>query len=139
MNKLSSMVLGGTFALLLTATGCGGTCSTFCDYFSQDCGAESVTDGQCNWDDPDDIATRCSESCDKAMEQLSDKEREEVDACIDCMDESLAGECTDYRDYYDALADDCDSKCNDDGVGEFFLDNDGFYDNMNLDNGDVDC
>jgi len=140
MNKLTSMMLVGACALLLGTVGCGGTCSTFCEAFAQECGAEIVGEStSCEWDDPEALEEECNESCDEAMAQLSDSEAEEMDLCVECMDESLQGECSSWEDWADAISDDCDRECDDDGVGEFFYDNDGFFDNMNLKSSDLDC
>jgi hypothetical protein len=55
------------------------------------------------------------------MDKSSDREAETIEACMDCMDEELGGECGDGEDYYDALQD-CDNDCLDDDTDDFWED-----------------
>ena len=99
--------------LLATAvTGCGGACSDYCDYLVQ-CGLPD----RCSWDDENEALDECNQDCDRAYDGLSSRELDEADACMDCLDQELGGECRDDRDLENAF-DDCRSDCNDDGAVE---------------------
>lgn len=115
MKKLAWLL--GLAALALFAAGCGGTCGTFCDY-SLAC-IERELDG-CEFDDPDELNSDCNDECNQAVDKLTRDERDEFSACVSCVADQLGSpdECSD-GDYADAI-DDCDSECNDSGVGEFF-------------------
>ncbi len=132
MNKLTWTI--GAALIALGAYGCGGTCGTFCDYLVE-CYpdvAEYQGYSSCKWEDGDDEALdRCGMACDDSMDRLSDRERETVEACIDCLDEELGGECRDGDDYVDAMQD-CDNDCYDEDFGEFWSE---FFEDMD----DLEC
>lgn len=115
MTKHIALLLSAAL-LAFGAGGCGGSCSTYCDYVIE-CGLQRG----CHWDDDAEALDECQQECDEALDDLSDRELEDAEACLDCLDEELGGECRDDDDLNDAYRD-CDRDCDDDGAREFFSD-----------------
>lgn len=128
MTKLLGTFLG-VLLLGVGVSGCGGTCSTYCDYWVQ-CGPDIAEDAasaagyavSCDWDGSEDtLDDDCMDACERAYDWLSDSEMEQVDLCVECADEDLAGSCN-GGDYVDAIYDRCDSECDDTDVGDWSTD-----------------
>lgn len=105
-------------------TGCifgsNPTCKTYCEY-RVDCIPEQVDelyDQDCTWEDGDDDALDdCIAACEDEWGKSSSSEREEVQACVRCIEDETQGSC-DLEDFGDAL-EDCDNECEDDDVEDF--------------------
>jgi hypothetical protein len=73
----------------------------------------------CKWEDDEaEVEDKCLEACEEEFDRLSDSDMEEVELCLECVEERLEFEC-DLDDYTDAIFDDCEDECEDDDVGKF--------------------
>ncbi len=120
MKRLGILLALG--AVLTATTGCDSTCGTLCEGYAI-CYAEDLDEQGCDWDDGIDGAIEeCEEECEKSYDKLSDSEAEELDLCVDCVEEELGDfdECRD-GDLADAI-NDCDNDCEEDGAEEFWED-----------------
>jgi hypothetical protein len=97
------------------------TCRKFCEY-QLDC-VEDQLDEQgldCEFDDdPQEVLAECMDACQDTWKDLDKGDKEDVEACVLCVDEEVDGSC-DLEDWGDAVYDDCEDECDDDDVGEFF-------------------
>ena len=111
-------VLAMLGALPLAVSGCGGTCSNYCETYVA-CLDEDLPSG-CGFDDSDeDVIADCENECVEAFDKLTGDEADEADACITCIFDEIGGadECND-GDFVDAVSD-CDDECEEDGADEF--------------------
>lgn len=105
-------------ALPLAISGCGGTCSAYCETYIV-CLDDDLPSG-CGFDDSEEeVIEECENECAEAFDRLTGDEADEADACITCIFDEIgpADECND-GDFQDAV-DDCDDECEEDGAEEF--------------------
>jgi hypothetical protein len=116
--------------LPMAVSGCGGTCSSYCETYIT-CIGEDLQEVGCDFDDKEeDVIEDCEQECDEAYDRLTGDESGEADACIDCIFEEVGDiDSCDAGDFNDA-ASDCDNECEEDGAEEFA---ERFFEDFNVD------
>jgi hypothetical protein len=116
-----SWIVGWVFV-----AGCGvfsrSDCERLCDYYI-DCRPEQYEDLglECEWTDGDkDARKECVDACKDSYKTLDGGEKDDVRACIRCIEDDTDGDC-DFSAYIDAI-DDCSDECSDNDAVDFFAD-----------------
>ena len=122
-RKLLSAV--GALFLLGGSTACSDTCDDMCEHIAS-CDPDlliAIPEGvSCKWDDDQDaVEEECVKACEDAWEGMADAEADEVENCLECVQEDLGESCR-SSDWADAVDDQCRSECDGDDVGDFWED-----------------
>ncbi len=112
------MRLSNLFPLLavsiLAASGCGKTrCENFCE-MSITCLEDNLKDADCTLDDDvADVKTDCVNACEDARNGIGAAPRADVDACFDCLFDTVDVEKSSCQveAVSDAADDECKSEC----------------------------
>ncbi|HUT78025.1 MAG TPA: hypothetical protein VM285_10085 [Polyangia bacterium] len=94
-----------------------------------------LDENDCELDNESKYVDECVEECDDAMDDIGSGDKEEAEACIECVYDEV-GSSPGYGDINEAIEDDCEDECwDDEGMWEF-LDE---FDGVDIDEDDLDC
>ena len=89
----------------------------------------------CELENESKYVEECVEECVDAMDDISSGDKEEAEACIECIYEEVGSSPSD-GDINEAIEDDCEDEClDDDGMWDFFEE----FDGVDIDEDDIDC
>jgi len=133
MKRIRNGLYAGAFvAIAALGMGCEEVaeaiiCDNFCDTYI-DCIDDANATQDCSWDSPTcsptcatpgEIADDCQLACDRTLDDFTDKERQALRDCTNCMNRELRGASCDFDTYDYALAA-CNAECTDEDAVQFF-------------------